>query len=87
MCSSNHICRGSDCGGDSGVMRKWKCLPGGEEQLSTMAREPETLPEGSALIHGAKALWGSCNHVTSRAEAVGQSSDFRGCRQPWGPSW
>lgn len=69
MCSSNHICWGSDCGGDSSVMRKWECLPG-EEQLSTMAWELETLPEGSALICEAEGLWGSCNHVTSRAEAV-----------------
>lgn len=51
------------------MMRKWECLPG-EEQLSTMAWELETLPEGSALICEAEGLWGSCNHVTSRAEAV-----------------
>lgn len=85
MCSSNHICWGSDCGGDLDVMRKWKCLPGGEEQLSTVAREAETLPEGSALIHGAEGLWGSCNHVTG-LRLWGQGSDFSGCRQPWGPS-
>lgn len=38
MCSSNQICCGSDCGGDLGVMRKWKCLPGAEEQLGTVVR-------------------------------------------------
>lgn len=52
------------------MMRKWKCLPE-EEQLSTVAWEPETLPEGNALIPGTEGLWGSCNHVISRAEAVG----------------
>lgn len=51
-------------------MRKWKYLPG-EEQLISMAWELETLPEGSAFICEAEGLWGSCDHVTSRAEAVG----------------
>lgn len=70
MCSFNHICWGNDCGGDSGVMRKWKRLPG-EEQLSSVAWVPETLPKGNAFIRGTEGLWGSCNRVTSRAEAVG----------------
>ena len=54
MCSSNQICWGSDRRGDWGVMRKWKCLPGGEEQLSAVAgaRGQETLPEGSASVRG-----------------------------------
>lgn len=55
MRSSNQICWGSDCGGDSGVMRKWKCLPGGEEQLSVVAetlgaRGQEIPLEGSDSI-------------------------------------
>lgn len=52
------------------MMRKWKRLPG-EEQLSSVAWVPETLPKGNAFIRGTEGLWGSCNRVTSRAEAVG----------------
>lgn len=68
MCRSNQICWGSDHRGDSGVMRKWKSLPGGEEQLSTVVEtqghsEHETLPESSACvcgssIGGGEGLWG-----------------------------
>ena len=36
MCSSNQICWGSDRRGDLGVMRKWKCLLGAEEQRSAV---------------------------------------------------
>lgn len=57
MCSSNQIHCGGDRGGDLGVMRKWKCLPRAEEQLSNPGRDPgargqETLTEGSAFVHG-----------------------------------
>lgn len=63
MCSSNRICWGSDHGGASGVMRQWKCLPGGEEQLSAVAETQgqwgqETLPEGAASVCGSSIRGG-----------------------------
>lgn len=45
------------------MMRQWKCLPGGEEQLSAVAETQgqwgqETLPEGAASVCGSSIRGG-----------------------------
>lgn len=68
-------------------MRKWKCLPGGEEQLSAVAETQGPLSVGLPLVVGQRALRAVVPTPLPGLKLWEQNSGSHDCKHPWGPSW